>query len=196
MSTLPKTLTRIADDAKGNPRYIVHYLDFLVRGDNDHDVAFARAKDIGFKKYASKKMVGYFVKVSHNAEVLAAMVARQRVPHYEWVRMYQGMGAWYQDIQAGLRSDGAWFFRSKSGGGQYGGAWSDWRQVKPFYDDVLWSHGWRLTASPCIRHSGSSRTAHLEPMFYIPRVSCPQEQMVFFKSSESGSFAAGDLVIA
>lgn len=58
-------------DFYGNPRYIVHFMEFMLDGEelgawvNDRfpiqEKTYARARALGFNRYRSKKRSGYYV---------------------------------------------------------------------------------------------------------------------------------------
>ncbi len=64
--------TQVKSDIYGNPRYVVHYLNFIVESDccrlSCYDLAFERAKTLGFKKYTGKDYGGGFVIQSCNIQ--------------------------------------------------------------------------------------------------------------------------------
>ena len=68
--------TRVNNDTNGNPRYVVHFLDFLKAEDKDlnfeesYNLAYKRAKEIGGKKYRGKDYGGGFVFQSYNTQDL------------------------------------------------------------------------------------------------------------------------------
>lgn len=68
--------TRVNNDTNGNPRYVVHFLDFLKDEDKElnfeesYNLAYKRAKEIGGKKYKGKDFGGGFVFQSYNNQDL------------------------------------------------------------------------------------------------------------------------------
>lgn len=58
---------RVNNDVNGNPRYVVHFLDFIKEDENINDVlkeyqiAKARAKKCGFREFRNKSFGGGFV---------------------------------------------------------------------------------------------------------------------------------------
>lgn len=68
--------TRINNDANGNPRYVVHFLELLTEKDNNlsidqkYKVAVKRANTIGGRKYHTKAYGGGIVFQSYNTDEL------------------------------------------------------------------------------------------------------------------------------
>lgn len=66
------TFYRTTNDVNGNPRYLVHFLDFLKDDDRNGDVlkdfqiAKARAKKCGFREFRGKIFGGGFIISSYN----------------------------------------------------------------------------------------------------------------------------------
>lgn len=70
-------LTRINNDVNGNPRYVVHFLEFLNDEENEfldfskkYDYALKKAKKIGGKKFHNKQYGGGIVFQSYNTNEL------------------------------------------------------------------------------------------------------------------------------
>ncbi|MFN8356303.1 MAG: hypothetical protein U0Y10_17730 [Spirosomataceae bacterium] len=72
--------TKINNDANGNPRYVVHFLDLLIPTDKHHpleeqyNIAVKRANKIGGKKYHNKSYGGGIVFQSYNINDLAKKI--------------------------------------------------------------------------------------------------------------------------
>jgi hypothetical protein len=70
----PSHFTRINNDANGNPRYVCHYTHLSAPVDRDadvlqrYDLALARARDIGGRKYHTKKYGGGIVFQTYNLQ--------------------------------------------------------------------------------------------------------------------------------
>ena len=69
------TATRINSDSNGNPRYVVHFLNFLTEKEHKENagnitgkyaLAITKGKTIGGKKYHNKKYGGGIVFQSYN----------------------------------------------------------------------------------------------------------------------------------
>lgn len=70
-------LTRVNNDLNGNPRYVVHFLNFLNDEENTflpfnkkYDYALLKAKKIGGKKFHNKQYGGGIVFQSYNTDIL------------------------------------------------------------------------------------------------------------------------------
>jgi hypothetical protein len=70
-------LTRINNDTNGNPRYVVHFLEFLNDEENEfldfskkYDYALKKAKKIGGRKFHNKQYGGGVVFQSYNTDKL------------------------------------------------------------------------------------------------------------------------------
>lgn len=70
---------RVKNDTYGNPRYVVHYLDFI--GENEqincldkYEVARKRANSIGGKVYRGKDFGGGFVFHVYSLSILASNI--------------------------------------------------------------------------------------------------------------------------
>jgi hypothetical protein len=70
-------LTRINNDTNGNPRYVVHFLDFLNDEENEfldfskkYEYALKKAKKIGGRKFHNKQYGGGVVFQSYNTQDL------------------------------------------------------------------------------------------------------------------------------
>ena len=87
----PFKVQRIKSDYYGNPRYIVHFLDFLNENEKESStinelkyLADKRAKDMGFSKYRAKDMSGFYIKQWYsNAYELCEMIMNKRGEPYE-----------------------------------------------------------------------------------------------------------------
>lgn len=66
MNTTQIEFTRIKNDANGNPRYIVHFLDLLSDNETSYDLAVKRANKIGGRKYNTKSYGGGIVFQSYS----------------------------------------------------------------------------------------------------------------------------------
>jgi hypothetical protein len=86
-------LKRISWDINGNPRYICHYTDLLSEADkasnplvsgiiantidsfnNRYKIALKKSRELGGKKYDTKKYNGYIVFQSHNVDELEQQI--------------------------------------------------------------------------------------------------------------------------
>lgn len=104
---------------------------------------------------------------------------------YKWVKIWEGWGV-AGDIQAGLRSDGAWFYRYKEGASNYrggsNGRWVDWYQVRDFimkdesFDYV--TGGRREQYS--LRHSHEKLCSFSAGGYEPKRIACPQQHKIEF----------------
>ena len=74
MNTIINTIhfTRVKNDIYGNPRYVVHFLNF----DNDYSMAHKKALSIGGKKYRAKHYGGGFVFTSYNLHDLSKKIIK------------------------------------------------------------------------------------------------------------------------
>ena len=75
-------LTRVNNNVNGNPRYVVHFMDFINDDERDeapqgleyvnhlHTLALGKARKIGGKKYAGKEFGGGIVMQSYNTSKL------------------------------------------------------------------------------------------------------------------------------
>lgn len=81
---------RTNSDIYGNPRYIVHFLEFLTEKEREgltieqqYNLAHKRAKTIGFRKYRGRDFGGGFVcksySLHHTAELINAMESESKV---------------------------------------------------------------------------------------------------------------------
>lgn len=66
-------LTRVNNDTNGNPRYVIHFLNFLTRAEKNgsirgdrYDAALARSRQLGGKKFHNKQYGGGIVFQSYN----------------------------------------------------------------------------------------------------------------------------------
>ena len=67
--------TRIDNDINGNPRYVVHYLNFLKEGEKGgYETALKRARKLGGKKFHNKQYGGGIVFQSYNTNRLAERI--------------------------------------------------------------------------------------------------------------------------
>lgn len=62
---------RVNNDINGNPRYVCHFLNFVVDSDkgsisDKYDIAVKRAKEVGGKRYSNKSYGGGIVIQSYN----------------------------------------------------------------------------------------------------------------------------------
>ena len=71
----PDNFTRVNSDVYGNPRYVCHYLNFILRQDtmranyamgNDYYIAIKRANKLGGRKYRGKSYGGGIVFQSYS----------------------------------------------------------------------------------------------------------------------------------
>lgn len=79
MKTSDITLTRINNDENGNPRYVVHFLNFITPKDqksgvDTYELAVKRARSIGGKKYHTKSYGGGIVFQSYNTKELTSRI--------------------------------------------------------------------------------------------------------------------------
>ena len=71
--------TRINNDTNGNPRYVVHFLDFITDKDRNgnyeiqglYELALKRSRALGGKKFSNKQYGGGIVFQSYNTDSLA-----------------------------------------------------------------------------------------------------------------------------
>lgn len=69
--------TRINNDVNGNPRYVVHYLNFLHDSEgNNYELAIAKARAIGGKKYHNKQYGGGIAFQSYNIDSTLADIEK------------------------------------------------------------------------------------------------------------------------
>lgn len=71
--------TRIKNDINGNPRYVTHFLNIPIQGDNlsisqKYQIAVKKANKIGGKKYHTKSFGGGIVFTSYNLSTLEAEI--------------------------------------------------------------------------------------------------------------------------
>lgn len=78
-------LTRITNDLNGNPRYVVHFLNFLNDEEKTYlnftqwyEAALKKARKIGGKKYHNKSYGGGIVFQSYNTDELKQLIAEAR----------------------------------------------------------------------------------------------------------------------
>lgn len=78
---LIRKMTRVSNDINGNPRYVLHFFDFLseeeikdLRLSEGYKLAHERAKKVGFRKYMGKDFGGCFVGQSYNIKETAARI--------------------------------------------------------------------------------------------------------------------------
>jgi hypothetical protein len=67
--------TKINNDINGNPRYVTHFLNIPIEGENltisqKYDLAVKKANKIGGKRYHNKKFGGGIVFQSYNVSNL------------------------------------------------------------------------------------------------------------------------------
>ena len=74
-------LTRVNNDNNGNPRYVVHFLDFLNNEENSflpfskkYEYALKKAKIIGGRKFDNKQFGGGVVFQSYNTDNLKEQI--------------------------------------------------------------------------------------------------------------------------
>jgi len=67
-------LTKTNNDANGNPRYIVHFLQI----DNDYDKAVKKANTIGGRKHHTKAYGGGIIFQSYNVQNLVNRINELR----------------------------------------------------------------------------------------------------------------------
>lgn len=73
--------TRVNSDINGNPRYVIHFLNFFNESENNktYDIALKRAKKLGGRKFNNKQYGGGIVFQSYNiaddAKAITAMLA-------------------------------------------------------------------------------------------------------------------------
>jgi len=74
-------LTRVNNDINGNPRYVVHFLEFLNNEENSflpfskkYEYALKKAKKIGGKKFHNKQYGGGIVFQSYNTDKLKEQI--------------------------------------------------------------------------------------------------------------------------
>lgn len=73
-------LTRIQNDLYGNPRYVVHYLEFFKPGSKgSYEQAVKAANKIGGKKYNTKNYGGGIVFQSYNTDELKKLIIENRI---------------------------------------------------------------------------------------------------------------------
>jgi hypothetical protein len=85
MDHYPIRFTRITNDVYGNPRYVVHYPEFLNSEENafipfskKYDYALKKAKKLGGKKFDNKQYGGGIVFQSYNIEDLEKKIISLR----------------------------------------------------------------------------------------------------------------------
>jgi hypothetical protein len=85
MDHYPIRFTRITNDYNGNPRYVVHYPEFLNSEENafipfskKYDYALKKAKKIGGRKFDNKQYGGGIVFQSYNIEDLEKKIIALR----------------------------------------------------------------------------------------------------------------------
>lgn len=76
-------LTRVNNDINGNPRYVVHFLEFLKDGEystieEGFAIALEKAKTIGGKMYRGKDFGGGIVFQSYNTDELIKSIEEVR----------------------------------------------------------------------------------------------------------------------
>jgi hypothetical protein len=83
------TITKIKHDVNGNPRRVVHYLEFITKADywdengnwnegSKYNLAINRAKKFGGKKYHTKGFGGGIVFQSYSDEEVEGIVNQAR----------------------------------------------------------------------------------------------------------------------
>lgn len=66
--------TRINNDVNGNPRYVCHFLNFLKEGEKGYELALARSRKLGGKKFHNKQYGGGIVFQSYNIRELTEQI--------------------------------------------------------------------------------------------------------------------------
>jgi len=87
----PFDVQRVKNDYYGNPRYIVHFLDFVSVNEKENatfdelpKIAHKRANKLGFSKYRKKNVSGYYVRQWYpNAYELCEMIMNERGEPYK-----------------------------------------------------------------------------------------------------------------
>lgn len=78
------SFTRINNDINGNPRYVCHFLDFIVDSDEftsvseRYELALKRSRQLGGKKFNNKQYGGGIVFQSYNIYDLADSINKLR----------------------------------------------------------------------------------------------------------------------
>lgn len=80
----PDQFTRVNNDSNGNPRYVIHFLNFILQDDRimgpdnmthkRYELALKRAKKIGGKKFHNKQYGGGIVFQSYNIAATAERI--------------------------------------------------------------------------------------------------------------------------
>lgn len=61
--------TQVNNDVNGNPRYVCHFLNFMLPGEKaDYNLALSRARKLGGKKYHTKAFGGGIVFASYDLD--------------------------------------------------------------------------------------------------------------------------------